>query len=223
MDIRSTMENRWNTVLTIALILFMLTAWMVVTDRSEAASAPFPPAAGSSDLATGSLALQIDQVAGLGGSIFAKYDGVDGESVDDKHGKWSDMLSMEWGVQSPTGPATGQSRRRGAPIIDDLVLTYNYDKSTPKLVEKLLKGEVIPKLEIELTSTYGGARATYLRYELKNVQVTSYNINASADGGPPTVVLANNFEEIKVTYTEYDSEGQKKGNVEYSWKVEKGE
>jgi len=32
-----------------------------------------------------------------------------------------------------------------------------------------------------------------------------------------------NFEEIKVTYTECDSSGQSKGNVEYSWKVEEGE
>lgn len=220
MEMRSSAETRWNAVLTVALVLFMLTAWMVVTDKSEVASAPLPPSAESSDLLSAGLVFQVD---GLGGSIFAKYDGVDGESQDANHDKWIDVLSMQWAVESPTGPETGVSRRRGAPIIDDLVLTYNYDKSTPKLVEKLLKGEVIPKLEIELTSTYGGARATYLKYELKNVAITGYRINAAADGGPPTVVLANNFEEIKVTYTEYDNEGNKKGNVEYSWNVEKGE
>ena len=221
MEMRSSVESRWNTVLVVALVLFMLTAWMVVTDRSEVASAPLPPLAGSSDLVNGGLAFQVDQVDGLGGDIFAKYDGVDGESVDDKQGKWSDVLSMQWGVENPTGPATGVSRRRGAPIIEDLVLTYLYDKSTPKLVEKLLTGAVIPKLEVELTNTFNDAGATYLRYELKNVQVTSYHINASADGGLPTVVLGNNFEEIRVTYTEYGDDGSKIGNVEYSWKVEK--
>ena len=39
----------------------------------------------------------------------------------------------------------------------------------------------------------------------------------------PVEDFALNFEEIKVTYTENDSAGKKKGNVEYSWKVEKGE
>jgi len=34
--------------------------------------------------------------------------------------------------------------------------------------------------------------------------------------------LSLNFEEIKVTYTETDNTGKKKGNVEYSWKVEEG-
>ena len=85
-------------------------------------------------------------------------------------------------------------------------------------------GEMIPKLEIEQTADYGGSRATYLKYELTNVQVTAFDVNASGnDESPPTVTIANNFEEYKVTYTEYDSEGNKGGNAETTWKVEKGE
>ena len=85
-------------------------------------------------------------------------------------------------------------------------------------------GEVIPKLEIELTSTYGGARATYLKYELKNVMVTSFQTNASGndEAGKPTVVIANNFEEIKVIYTEFDDTGAARGNVETEYEVERG-
>ena len=84
-------------------------------------------------------------------------------------------------------------------------------------------GEVI-QLEIEQTANYSGSRATYLKYELVNVQVTAFDVNASGnDESPPTVTIANNFEEYKVTYTEYDSEGNKGGNAETTWKVEKGE
>jgi type VI secretion system secreted protein Hcp len=219
METRSDSQGRWNAVLVIALTLFMLTAWMVVTDRSEASSAPTLAPVQSSDALAGNLLFQLDGSSGC--CIFAKYDGVDGESQDANHDKWIDVLAMSWAIDRDTGPATGQSRRRGAAIIDDLVLTYEYDKSTPKLVEKLLKGEVIPKLEIEFTATYGGARETYLKYELKNVLLTGYGFNST--GGIPTVAIGNNFEEIKVTYTEYDEEGNSKGNVEYEWKVEKGE
>jgi type VI secretion system Hcp family effector len=110
-------------------------------------------------------------------------------------------------------------------------LTFAYEKSAPKLLEKLLRGEVIPKVEIELTATYGGARATYLKYELKNVQVTSYNVTGEnlaeqrdeeLSEQVPTVVVRSNFEEIKVTYTEYDDQGSSKGKVETTYKVEKG-
>ena len=157
-------------------------------------------------------------------AVFAKYEGIDGESTDASHDKWIDVLSVDWGMHSPGGGMTGQSRRRGSAVIEDLVLTTEFEKSSPKLQEKLLKGEVIPKLEIEMTATYGGARATYLKYELKNVMVTSYSLSASGndEAGPPTDKFGVKFEEIKVTYTEYDDAGNSKGNVEYSWKVEKG-
>lgn len=156
--------------------------------------------------------------------VFAKYDGFDGESKDENHDKWIDVLSIDWGIHKPGGGATGQSRRRGAAVVEDLTLTIEYEKAAPKLQEKCLKGEIIPLLEIEQTATYGGARATYLRYELENVMVTSYQSNASGndEAGPPTVVVANNFEKIKVTYTEYDDTGSSQGNVETEYEVEKG-
>jgi len=157
-------------------------------------------------------------------AIFAKYDGIDGEATDANHDKWIDVLSVDWGAHKPGGGATGQSRRRGAAVIEDFTLTMEYEKAGPKLQEKCLLGEVIPKLEIECTATYGGARATYLKYELTNVMVTSYQVNMSGnDEVPPTVVIGSNFEEMKVTYTEYGDDGSSAGSVETSHKVGKGE
>jgi type VI secretion system secreted protein Hcp len=156
-------------------------------------------------------------------AAFIKYDGIDGECDDANHVKWIDVLSLDWSIHMRAPRLKGQSRRRGAAVVEDLVLTMEYEKAAPKLQDKCLKGEVIPKLEIEFTATYGGARATYLRYELRNVMVTSFQTNASGndEAGPPTVVISNNFEEVKVTYTEYDQEGRSKGNVETRFKVEK--
>ena len=156
-------------------------------------------------------------------AVFAKYDGVDGESKDSNHDKWIDVLSIDWGAHKPGGGASGQSRRRGAAIVEDITLTIEYEKATPKLQEKCLNGEIIPKLEIEQTSTYGGARATYLKVELEKVMITGFQTNATGnDDVPPTVVFTNNFEKIKVTYTEYDDDGGSGGNVEYEFNVEKG-
>lgn len=157
-------------------------------------------------------------------AVFVKYDGVDGESKDANHDKWIDVLSVDFEAKQPGAGASGQSRRRGSVIVDDVTITMEYDKAQPKIMEKLLLGEVIPKLEIEFTANFGGSRATYLVWELINVQVTDYSFSGTgAEGGPPVVVVGNNFEEIRVTYTEYDSEGNKGGNAETTWKVEKGE
>jgi type VI secretion system secreted protein Hcp len=156
-------------------------------------------------------------------AAFAKYDGVDGEAKDAHHDKWIDVLNIDWGIHRPM--TDGTTRRRGAPIVEDMRLTMVYDKASPKLMEKCLRGEIIPKLEFEMTATYGGTRATYLKYELTNVMITSYEVHASGndEAGPPTVVVGNNFEEIKVTYTEYDDDGAKAGNVEAEWRIETGE
>ena len=102
----------------------------------------------------------------------------------------------------------------------DLTITKQVDASSPKLQEACASGKVFPKVEISNPQSYGGSRATYLKYELKNVMVTSCS-TGSADGGTvPTEMISLNYE--KISY-HYDKKGGNKGNAETTWKVEKGE
>jgi type VI secretion system secreted protein Hcp len=157
-------------------------------------------------------------------ALFIKFDGVDGETNDKDHKGWSDILSFSWGVHRAGAGATGQTRRRGVATVEDVLITKEYDKSSPKLAEAVCTGKVFPKVEIHDTTTYAENRSTYLKYELKNVLVTSHNVSGTTGGDAvPTETMSLNFEEIKQTYVEYDAKGSKKGNVEMSWKVEEGE
>ncbi|WP_372895419.1 Hcp family type VI secretion system effector [Stieleria sp.] len=158
-------------------------------------------------------------------AAYIKFDGVDGECKDKDHKGWSDLLSFSQAVHQPGGSATGATRRRGDVIMEDISCTKELDKSSPKIAESVCKGKVYPKVEIDVTASYTDAgRVTYYRYELTNVLVTSYSIGGAGQSeSVPTEDFSLNFEEIKVTYTENDSKGKKKGNVEYTWKVEEGE
>jgi type VI secretion system secreted protein Hcp len=157
-------------------------------------------------------------------ALFIKFDGVDGEAQDKDHKGWSDILSFSWGIHRAGVGATGQTRRRGVATVEDVVINKEYDKSSPKLAEAVCTGKVFPKVEIHDTTTYAENRATYLKYELKNVLVTSHAVSGSTGGDAvPTETMSLNFEEIKQTYVEYDAKGSKKGNVEMTWKVEEGE
>jgi len=155
---------------------------------------------------------------------YMKFDGVEGECKDDKHKGWIDILSFSQAVHQPGGGATGTARRRGDVILDDIGVSKLLDKSSPKIAEAVCKGRVFPKVEIELTASYTDqGRVTYYRYELKNVLVTSYSVSGAAQSEEvPAEDFSLNFEEIKVTYTENDNAGKKKGNIEYTWKVEEG-
>ena len=130
---------------------------------------------------------------------------------------------VSWSSQA-RGGQTGQTRRRGDVVLENIVCVRELDKASPKLAEAVCKGKVFPKVEIHVTASYTDAgRVTYYAYELKNVQVTSYNVSGSGQSEQvPTEEVSLNFEEIKVTYTENDTKGGKKGNIEYTWKVEEG-
>jgi len=173
------------------------------------------------------LNLRVDEVTAptdLVTSSYIKFDGVDGEAQDNTHKNWSDLLSFEQGQRSPDAGTTGESRRRGDVIMEDVVVVKELDKSSPKIAEAVNLGKIFPKVEIHVTATYGDAgRLTYYAYELTNVLVTSYNISGSGQAEDvPVENFSLNFEEIKVTYTEYASDGTKKGDVGYDWKVEEG-
>ena len=182
-------------------------------------------------------------------SAYIKFDGIDGESQNEGHKGWSEIVSFSQPISVPGGGATGPTRRRGDVVIGDIVVVKELDKASPKLAESICKGQVFPNVVIHLTGPSEGStcQGTFYAYELKNVMITNYKVTASnplayaliapapdttmPSTGPfivqavdaPIEELSLNFEEIKVTYTECDSSGKSKGNIEYSWKVEEGE
>ena len=195
----------------IGLVLALLALMMWSANEGNAAVAASPEELGVLDQFD-------DNGQGYPGTWFAKYDGIDGESIDEDHAKWINILEYEWGVERAEAPL--ESRRRGAAEIAPFVIAFDYEKAAPKLLEKCATGAVIPKLEVELATSFGETLPIYLRYEMKNVSCTAYQVGGVADGTRPGVVIANNFEEIKVTYTEYDDFGSSQGSVETTIKVE---
>lgn len=152
---------------------------------------------------------------------YLKFEDIDGESQDEDHKNWIDLISFAQSHSVLADAATG--RDRGRVVFEDIVVTKELDKASPKLAEAVAQGKVFPRVDIHWARVAADGAQTYYKYELKNVQVTSYSLGGSAQSDPvPTEQLSLNFEEIKATYTEYDETGRAKGNVEYSWKVEEG-
>lgn len=136
---------------------------------------------------------------------YMKFDGIVGESLDREHQGWVDILSFDQGFAREAQPR-GNGRNRGGRTIKEFVVVKELDRSSPKLAEAVCTGKVFPKVEIHVTTSFqsndGVAMpVTYYTYELKNVQVASYNISGSGqDGTVPVDQFSLNFEEIKVTY-----------------------
>jgi len=152
--------------------------------------------------------------------MFIKIEDIDGESTDKDHNSWIDVLSFNYGhSRIVSDPGTGST---GGANFQDIVFVKDVDKSSPKIAEAVVSGKNIPLVEFELVTTFSdGSRATYYQYELKNVLITSWSTSGDADDRP-TESFSLNFEEFKVTYTEFDESGTSKGKVEATWKVEEG-
>lgn len=155
--------------------------------------------------------------------MFIRFEGVDGETQNKDHIGWCDALSFSQGQSLPDGGiVVGTARQRGNVVFEDIVVIKELDKASPKLAEAVCNGNVFPRVEIHLTRSYAGLE-TYYTYELKNVLIVGYRIGGSGySEHVPTEEISLSFEEIKVTYTEFDEGGRAKGNVEYEWRLEEG-
>ena len=150
--------------------------------------------------------------------MYARFDGIEGESLDANHKDWIELNSMSWGIHKAIAGAT---RTRGETVVGDIVVTKKIDKASPKLAEAVCKGQHIKEVEIHMCASYGGGGSqTFLVYKLTDVLVSSYNVEGSAwSDAVPIESISLNFEEVKETYVEYSLSGTSEGETTYSWDV----
>jgi type VI secretion system secreted protein Hcp len=157
-----------------------------------------------------------------------QIDGIPGECTDSKHKGWIELLAFTNGVSNPstTGRSTTGAATGGTGTIQDFVATAQFDKTTPKLMEKSLTGEHIPIVKVEVMRATGeGTSSKYLTYELKHVIVSSVDMGgASGSDDVPSVNFTINAGEFRLSYTELDHEtGKPKGDTLMGWSTTKNE
>lgn len=155
--------------------------------------------------------------------MYLKIDTIDGEATDSKHQDWIIIESMSHGVVRPTTNVVaggGASRTTGPCVLQDLVVTKDVDKSTPKLNLALCDGTSFQDVEIELVRSVAGTNQTFYKIEFHDVLVSSVQPSGSSDssGDKPTEEVSFNFTKIVWTYTEYDdTKGTSKGQTTATW------
>lgn len=179
------------------------------------------------------------------GVYLLHIEGIDGEAQDGDHTDW--MVLDSFTMPSISVPTGGADRVSGEPVYEPIRIVKRVDAASPKLIQNCVEGKVIPKLVIEyciVTST--DALVTIMAYEVTNLAIDSYVQSAGPlDGIPseasqtaapeqyqyyydvgkgwspdrPTETLTLNFEKMKITYTEFDSQWKSKGVVEVEFLV----
>lgn len=165
---------------------------------------------------------------------FLKIDGVDGESTDDKHKGWIEVLSFQWGASNPTS-ATASSAGGGTTervTISDLTITKHIDKASPKIHEANSNGKHFATVTLQLCRA-GGDKVQYYEVKMEQAiisqavgQAVSMGSRGTIDikGGKgsvdnlPVEMVNFNFGKIKWTYTQQKrADGSGGGNVTGGW------
>jgi type VI secretion system secreted protein Hcp len=152
---------------------------------------------------------------------FLKLDGIPGESQDDKHKDWIEVLSYNWGVSQPSAGArsTGGAATSGRTDHGDLSFVHVLDKASPKLFLSCCKGDHIKNVLFELCRATGD-KQKYMEYKLSDVLITSVKPGGSAQGGDslPLEEVSLNYGKIELTYTVTDHKtGKPSGDVKAHW------
>jgi type VI secretion system secreted protein Hcp len=156
---------------------------------------------------------------------FLLIDGIPGESLDDKHKDWIEILSFSHGITQPAsatkGSAGGATTSRSEH--GDYVITKYVDKASVKLAEACSNGKHISKIKIEMCRA-GGTQVPYLVVNMEEVIISNIHAAGSADAKDfPTESVSFNYSKIDWTYTQQKrKDGSGGGNVTGKYDVAAG-
>ncbi len=153
--------------------------------------------------------------------MFIKIKDIDGESKDDKHKDWIDVLSWSWGMDNPGRAAAGGGRGGGGRVnIQDLSFSHPLDKASPSLMLHCATGEHIKDATLTVRKAGGDAQQQdYYIITMERIKVTSVSLGSSSGDEDPVEDVTLNFSEVKVKYIEQDARGGTKGIHEFGWNV----
>src|SRR5262245_28742776 len=115
----------------------------------------------------------------MASDTFLKVDGISGESTDEKHKDWIEILSFTHGMNQPSSAASGTGGRSGARVsMSDFSVTKVADKSSPHLAQACCDGRHIKEVKIECCLA-GSDKHTYMVYTMENVIVSGFQPSGS--------------------------------------------
>jgi type VI secretion system secreted protein Hcp len=151
---------------------------------------------------------------------FIKIEGVPGESKDDKHKDWVEVLSYNHGISQPESASASSHGSLSAEraLFHPFTFVKAIDKASPKLAVACASGEHFTTVTLEICRA-GGDKQPYMEYKMTDVMVTSVHAGGTSSGEQiPPEVVALTYGKIEFKYTQTNVAGGKgSGNVAAGW------
>jgi len=136
---------------------------------------------------------------------FLQIDGIKGESQEDKHADWIEVIAFNHQVKQKTSSTRSSSggATTGVSEHGDIFITKFIDISTPKLYEACSTGKHFSKAAIEFLRQSGDSKVKYLEIKLEEVIISSITSDGHKSGDElQTEILGLNYGKIEWVYTQ---------------------
>jgi len=149
----------------------------------------------------------------MASQMYCKVDGAPGESTDDSHQDYFDVLSYNHGLsQDGSGSASGVGGLSGGKATHAPFTVVKYvDKATNKLQLFSINGAT-KDVVIECWRHIGESNCKFMEYKLSKAVVASIQLNGGG-GDRDTETVSFRYARIDWTYTQFDNQGRKLGDV----------
>ncbi|MCA8281056.1 Hcp family type VI secretion system effector [Burkholderia cepacia] len=151
--------------------------------------------------------------------IFLKIDGINGESLDDKHKDEIEILNWDWEILQESSMHSGSGGGAGKATVRDLTFEHNIDRASPNLMKYALTGKHIDQAVLVMRKA-GGNPLEYLKLTMSDVIVTRVKPSGSKAGeekSRETVSLS--FSKVKQEYVVQNAQGGSGGAVTASFDI----
>jgi type VI secretion system secreted protein Hcp len=155
--------------------------------------------------------------------VFVQIDGIPGESLDDQHPDWIEVLSFEHAMEQPASASASSSGGATAERVNHkpFIFVHQIDKASPKLAEACCKGTHIAKIVFEFCRAGGEEKTKYYEVVLEQALVNSIKPRGATDKderGFPTEEVALTYGKINWNYIQQKrSDGAGGGSVATGW------
>jgi type VI secretion system secreted protein Hcp len=141
----------------------------------------------------------------MASDIFAKIEGIEGESLDAKHKDEIEVLSFSWGLTNPGSVVSGGGGGAGKATFQDLSIVHKIDKASPLLMRACATGTHLKEATISYRKA-GKDQQDYLIIKLNDIIITGVtDAAASGPAGSENVSLA--FLKIDLEYKPQKADG----------------
>jgi type VI secretion system secreted protein Hcp len=152
---------------------------------------------------------------------FINIDDIEGESTDDQHPGWIEVLDCSVGIKqkiSKTASSAGGASAERAEF-NDFSFTKELDAASPKIALACANGTHIDTITVQFCRA-GTQKVKFMTYKLTNCIISEVSMAAAGDFPSESVNI--NYGKIEWCYTQQNrAGGRPAGNVAAGWDLQR--